>query len=42
MEKMVSISYSVTVGLRDLQCHGSSVSFVHFTVIGKCFLLAFT
>lgn len=41
MEKLVSISYSVTLDLRDLQCNGSSMSFVHFTVIGKCFLLAF-
>lgn len=41
MEKLVSISYSVTLDLRDLQCNGSSMSFVHFTVTGKCFLLAF-
>lgn len=35
MKKLVSISYSVTLNLRDLWCHGSSVSFVHLTVTGK-------
>lgn len=39
VEKLVSISYSVTVDLRDLQCNCSSISFVDFTVLmEKCFL----
>ena len=39
--KLVSIFYAVTLDLRDTQYNGSSMSFLHFAVMGKGFLLAF-